>query len=202
MRSWASSRLQLHLLAVDGDERDGRAAVEQVDRGGDLVSPHAELVGDALLDGPGGLGGGRCGRGARREGAGPAYCHRSIVEAGDARPVTAGAQHHVREADAARRGLGRVVEHGLGPLRGDSVETWTGVSLPAWVYMVVALAGMSLPTWFHIELTAKVLGVALISEVTALTILSVAILGPGGARASRSGSARSWHRGTGHCHAG
>ena len=69
----------------------------------------------------------------------------------------------------------------LGYFAATSVETWTGVSLPAWVYMVVALAGMSLLAWFHIELTAKVLGVALVSEVAALAILGVAILAQGGA---------------------
>jgi amino acid transporter len=61
------------------------------------------------------------------------------------------------------------------------VQTWTGVPLPAWVYMAVSLAIMSVLAWFHIELTAKVLGVALVSEVAALTILSVAILAHGGA---------------------
>jgi amino acid transporter len=98
------------------------------------------------------------------------------------------------------RGLGRVVGVGsgllialcymifvaavvgvLGYFAATSVESWTGLALPAWVYMVVALVGMSLLAWFHIELTAKVLGVALISEVAALTILSVAILARGGA---------------------
>jgi amino acid transporter len=98
------------------------------------------------------------------------------------------------------RGLGRVVGVGsgllialcymifvaavvgvLGYFAATSVESWTGLALPAWVYMVVALVGMSLLAWFHIELTAKVLGVALISEVAALTILSAAILARGGA---------------------
>ena len=39
------------LLAVAGDERDRRAAVEQLDRGPHLVRPDAELVGDPLRDG-------------------------------------------------------------------------------------------------------------------------------------------------------
>lgn len=69
----------------------------------------------------------------------------------------------------------------LGYFAATSVETWTGVALPAWVYMAVALAGMSLLAWFHIELTAKVLGVALVSEVAALAIPGVAILAQGGA---------------------
>src|SRR4051794_28212272 len=40
----------------------------------------------------------------------------------------------------------------LGYFAATSVETWTGVSLPAWVYMAVALAIMSALAWFHIEL--------------------------------------------------
>ena len=98
------------------------------------------------------------------------------------------------------RGLGRIVGVGsgllialcymifvaavigvLGYFAATSVETWTGVSLPAWVYMVISLAVMSALAWFHIELTAKVLGVALVSEVAALTILAVAIFAVGGA---------------------
>ena len=69
----------------------------------------------------------------------------------------------------------------LGYFAATSVETWTGVALPAWVYMVAGLAIMSLLAWFHIELTAKVLGVALVSEVAALTVLGVGILAHGGA---------------------
>ena len=37
------------LLAVPGDERHGRAAVEQLDRGADLPDRHAELPGDPLV---------------------------------------------------------------------------------------------------------------------------------------------------------
>jgi hypothetical protein len=42
------------LLAVPGDERHGRPAVEQVDRGGHLPLADPELFGDALVDGDGG----------------------------------------------------------------------------------------------------------------------------------------------------
>ena len=98
------------------------------------------------------------------------------------------------------RGLGRVVGVGsgvlialcymifvaavigvLGYFAATSVETWTGITLPAWVFMAIGLAIMSALAFFHIELTAKVLGVALVSEVAALTILSIGILGHGGA---------------------
>jgi len=61
------------------------------------------------------------------------------------------------------------------------VQTWTGITLPAWSYMLVALAVMSALAWFHIELTAKVLGVMLVGEVLALLVLGVAVLAHGGA---------------------
>lgn len=79
------------------------------------------------------------------------------------------------------RGLGRIVGAGSGVLialcymvfaaavvgvmgyfAATSVESWTGVALPAWLYMVVGLAVMTLLAWFHIELTSKVLGVLLV----------------------------------------
>ncbi|MCW0211889.1 MAG: APC family permease [Pseudonocardia sp.] len=69
----------------------------------------------------------------------------------------------------------------LGYFAATSIEAWTGLALPAWVYMVVALAVMSALSWFHIELTAKVLGVMLVAEVLALVVLSVAVLARGGA---------------------
>jgi amino acid transporter len=98
------------------------------------------------------------------------------------------------------RGLGRVVGVGSGVLialcymifvgavigvmgyfAATTVETFTGLALPAWVYMALGLAIMSLFAWFHIELTAKVLGVMLVAEVLALLVLSVAVFAQGGA---------------------
>ena len=98
------------------------------------------------------------------------------------------------------RGLGRVAGAGAGLLIGlcyiifvaavvgvmgyfaaTSVQTWTGIELPAWLYMAIGLAVMSALAWFHIELTAKVLGVMLVGEVLALLVLSVAVLARGGA---------------------
>jgi amino acid transporter len=98
------------------------------------------------------------------------------------------------------RGLGRIVGTGsgvlialcyiiftaavigvLGYFAATTVEAWIGLALPAWAYMVLALAVMSALSWFHIELTAKVLGVMLVAEVLALIVLSVAILVQGGA---------------------
>lgn len=99
------------------------------------------------------------------------------------------------------RGLGRVTGVGAGLLIGfcyivfvaavigvmgyfaaTSIQTWTGLELPAWVYMAVGLAVMSALAWFHIELTAKVLGVMLVAEVLALLVLGVSILVHGGAQ--------------------
>lgn len=98
------------------------------------------------------------------------------------------------------RGLGRIVGVGAGLLIGlcyvifvaavigvmgyfaaTSIQTWSGVSLPAWVYALVGLAIMSALAWFHIELTAKLLGIMLVAEVLALLVLSFAILFRGGA---------------------
>jgi amino acid transporter len=61
-----------------------------------------------------------------------------------------------------------------------SIEAWTGVDLPAWVYMAIGLAIMASLAFFHIELTAKILGVALVCEVLALLVLSAGIIGSGG----------------------
>ncbi|OJY50273.1 APC family permease [Pseudonocardia sp. 73-21] len=99
------------------------------------------------------------------------------------------------------RGLGRVTGVGAGLLIGlcyivfvaavisvmgyfaaTSIQTWTGLELPAWVYMAVGLAVMSALAWFHIELTAKVLGVMLVAEVLAPLVLGVSILVHGGAQ--------------------
>ena len=40
-----------------------------------------------------------------------------------------------------------------------TVASLTGLDLPAWVYMIVGLVLMTMFAYFHIELTAKVLGV-------------------------------------------
>ncbi len=99
------------------------------------------------------------------------------------------------------RGLGRITGVGAGLLIGlcyiifvaavigvmgyfaaTSIQTWSGVELPAWVYMALGLAIMSTLAWFHIELTAKVLGVMLVAEVLALLVLGISILVQGGAQ--------------------
>jgi amino acid transporter len=98
------------------------------------------------------------------------------------------------------RGLGRVLGLGSGLLialcyivfasavigtmgyfAATTVASLTGLDLPAWVYMVIGLGLMSVCAVFHIELTAKVLGVLLISEVLVLVVLAVGVLAVGGA---------------------
>ena len=68
----------------------------------------------------------------------------------------------------------------FGYFASSSINDWVGLDLPAYVYMFIALAIMATFALFDIELTAKVLGTALVFEVLALTILAIAILLKGG----------------------
>jgi amino acid transporter len=70
---------------------------------------------------------------------------------------------------------------GMGYFATTSIESWTGVKIPVWVYMFAALAVMTVLAWFHIELTTKILGVSLVLEVLALVIFSAGVLFQGGA---------------------
>lgn len=98
------------------------------------------------------------------------------------------------------RGLGRVLGLGSGLLivicymvftaavtgtmgyfASTTVASLTGLELPAWVYMIIGLGLMTMFALFHIELTAKVLGVALITEVLVLTMLAIGVFATGGA---------------------
>lgn len=69
----------------------------------------------------------------------------------------------------------------MGYFAATTVESLTALALPAWVYMLVGLALMSAFAFFHIELTAKVLGVALIGELLVLTVLAIGVFATGGA---------------------
>src|SRR5919201_4310556 len=62
-----------------------------------------------------------------------------------------------------------------------SIEDWTGVAIPAWLIMAVTSTIMSLLAWFHIELTAKILGFFLVTELLGLLIFGFAVLFQGGA---------------------
>ena len=61
-----------------------------------------------------------------------------------------------------------------------TLSDWLGVSIPAWLVEIVALAVMSGLSWFHIELTSRVLGVFLTCEVIALIIFAIVVLVQGG----------------------
>jgi amino acid transporter len=68
----------------------------------------------------------------------------------------------------------------LGYFASTTIDDWFGLSLPAYVYMFGALALMTSFAFFHIELTAKILGVALVAEVLALVAMCIGILAHGG----------------------
>lgn len=61
-----------------------------------------------------------------------------------------------------------------------SIDLWFHVNITAWAYEAFFLALMTGFAWFHIELTAKILGVALVSEVLACLILAAGIIIHGG----------------------
>ena len=57
-----------------------------------------------------------------------------------------------------------------------TVNDWFGVDIPVWVWEFGTIGIMVALAFFHIELTAKILGVFLIAEVAALLIFGVATL--------------------------
>lgn len=68
----------------------------------------------------------------------------------------------------------------FGYFAATSFTEWFGIDLPAWVYTALALGIISLFGWFHIELTASVLGVALVLEVLVLLVLAAGVIVGGG----------------------
>lgn len=68
----------------------------------------------------------------------------------------------------------------LGYFASSSINDWFGLDVPGYVYSFIGLAIMSAFAFFDIELTAKVLGVALIAEILVLTVLGIGILAKGG----------------------
>ncbi len=58
----------------------------------------------------------------------------------------------------------------------STLHDFFSINVNAWIIELVALALMSILSWFHIELTAKVLGVCLTAEVLVLVILCFSIL--------------------------
>jgi amino acid transporter len=61
-----------------------------------------------------------------------------------------------------------------------SIEDWTGVAVPAWVLMAVIIGLTAIFAWFHIELTSKILGVFLVTELIGLLVFGFAVLVQGG----------------------
>jgi amino acid transporter len=62
-----------------------------------------------------------------------------------------------------------------------SFQDWFGVNVPAWLIMAAIVAITAALGWFHIELTAKILGFFLITELIGLAVFGFAILFQGGA---------------------
>jgi amino acid transporter len=69
----------------------------------------------------------------------------------------------------------------MGYFASTTISDWTGLDLPGWFYSFLGLAIISAFAFFHIELTAKVLGVALIGEILVLAVFAVAVIVQGGA---------------------
>jgi amino acid transporter len=69
----------------------------------------------------------------------------------------------------------------FGYFASTSFNEWFGIDLPAYVYTAICLATVTMFGFFHIELTAKVLGVALACEIIALLALAIGVLADGGA---------------------
>jgi amino acid transporter len=62
-----------------------------------------------------------------------------------------------------------------------SFNEWFSIDIPAWVFMIIFLAIITALSWFHIELTSKILGVFLVTELIGLLIFGFAVLFQGGA---------------------
>jgi amino acid transporter len=61
-----------------------------------------------------------------------------------------------------------------------SINDWFSVDIPVWLIMFGSLAIMAALAFFHVELTARILGVFLISEVVGLLVFGFAVLFQGG----------------------
>jgi amino acid transporter len=63
----------------------------------------------------------------------------------------------------------------------DLVTHYGGPTLPWWLYAIVAIGIVSFVGYRHIDLSAKVLGVALVLEITIVVIMDISIFVHGGA---------------------
>ena len=57
-----------------------------------------------------------------------------------------------------------------------TIDDWIGVDIPVWVFEFGTLAAMIMFAFFHIELTAKILGVFLVLELVALLTFGICVL--------------------------
>ena len=69
----------------------------------------------------------------------------------------------------------------MGWAANDLVTFFGGPTVPWWVYSFVTIAVVAVLGYRHIELSAKVLGVALVLEITIMLALDVAVFATGGA---------------------
>ena len=69
----------------------------------------------------------------------------------------------------------------MGWAANDLVTYFGGLEVPWWVYSFVTLAVVGVLGYRHIELSARVLGVALVGEITIMLALDVAVFARGGA---------------------
>lgn len=69
----------------------------------------------------------------------------------------------------------------MGWAANDLVTYFGGPSIPWWVYSFVTIAVVAVLGYRHIELSAKVLGVALVLEIAVMLALDVAVFATGGA---------------------
>ena len=57
---------------------------------------------------------------------------------------------------------------------------WFGWDIPVWIFLFGTIIAMVLFNFFHIEVTARILGVALVAELVVLLVFSFAVLFQGG----------------------
>ncbi len=61
-----------------------------------------------------------------------------------------------------------------------TINDWFGVDIPIWIFLFGTIVLMSALTFFHIEVTARILGIALVAELAMLLIFSGAVIVQGG----------------------
>ena len=68
----------------------------------------------------------------------------------------------------------------FGYFASTTIEAWTGVSIPVWVPLLVALAVNVLFAWFDVRITARVLGIFFVAEVLGLLAFALVVIVQGG----------------------